>query len=164
MLVHDVEEFAEKLAGNVYDKLRKHLRGVVNSQKVTTYIVSSKNGSTDANGNLDLPIFNNTSGKHVVIGRVLLWADGYTPAAPFSGGWLALYSGQGFSPSDIFDMLPQNSGGQLLPNVASYSGHNALRLRMNESLSLHITSGPVSTNITGTVFGFLEPTDSDFDL
>lgn len=163
-MIDQLAEVTDRIAEGIHKKMLPHLHRFANAQRVTTYVVSSANGKTDSSGNLDLPIYPNTSGKHVVIGRVLLWADGYNPGTPFSGGWLTLYIGAGFNPLDVFDMLPVASGGQLLPNVVSYSGHNAIRLRTNDTLSLHIVGGPTSTNVSGTVYGFLEPTDSDFDL
>lgn len=132
--------------------------------EITYPVTSSFNKKLDVSGNGDIQIYENTTGRHLVIGRIVLWADGYTPAVPYSGGWAVLMTGQQFNAAAIFDMLPTAAGGEVFPNLSEYSGYNALRLKQNETLSLHVVSGPISTNITGTMYGFLEPISSDWDL
>lgn len=163
-IIEQLEEWTDDVAEKIHNKLTRKLHRAFNSQRVTTYVVSSQNNRSDSSGDVDFAIYANTTGKHLVIGRVVLWADGYDPSNPFLGGYLAIYSGRQFNAAAVFDMAPDSAGGQLLPNVASYGGHNALRLRQNEILSLHMVGGPTNTNVTGTIFGFLEPTDSDYDL
>lgn len=140
---------------------KRHRKELADARYLLPLFASANEGS-DTSGNANFQIYQNTTDKIAVIGRVIIGADGYTPAAPFSGGWAALYTGQSFNNGVIFDMLPLATGGQVFPNVGEYSGHNALRLRQNETLSLWVQSGPVSKNLTAAIYGFLEPlTQSD---
>ena len=121
-------------------------------------------GKTDANGNLDLQIYQNSMQRHFVVGRLVLWADGYTPAAPWSGAntWGTIQSGVGHG--NFKDFFPYTAGASCLPNIADYSGINGLRFDKSEVVWLHLVGGPVSTNITARIYGFAEPNASDYEV
>lgn len=158
-------EELKNLGDEFLDKFWKTHR--LERQKTITYpVVSSNNIKTDGNGACTLAIYKNTTQRHLVIGRVILFADGYTPAVPYSNAaaYGYLFTGQNLSVGAIFDMLPSSAGAQMLPNVAEYSGLNGIRLKNNEVLSFALVGGPVNTNITGTIFGFLEPTTADWEI
>lgn len=123
------------------------------------------NSKTDTSGNLELTIFTNKNSRSIVIGRLVIWADGYTPAAPYSNadGWMGIYSNPGKNPASLRDYAPYVDGQQFLPNVARYSTQDALRFRESESCVLAVYGGPPSTNITGVAVGFQEPLASEMD-
>lgn len=165
MLLDDFATLVEKVHDDFWSRYRqlKSARG-----QVASPLVEGNNFKLDSSGNGDFFVYLNQTGKHLEIGRVIILADGYTPASAWNGGYLYLYTGikSGSAPnfSSIFDYLPASPGGQVFPNVAEYSGHNAIRLKQNETLSCYISGGPANTNIYVGFFGFLEPTTSDDTL
>lgn len=151
----------ENIFTNFHERYWKRHRQELDIARKFLPIVQAQNAKTDGNGNLDLKVWQNTLGRTVLIGRVIVWADGYSPSNPFSGGWGAIYSGGGgsntFDGAAVWDFFPYTQGGQILPNVAEYSGHNAIPVRENETFALHLVSGPVSTNVTCIIYGVGNP-------
>lgn len=125
---------------------------------------------TDGSGNLEMMIYQNQMQRNLIIGRILIWADGYTPASAWSNAstWLAILSGMGQNFGTIKDFAPTNpstaSPPPILPNIADYSGINGLRFGQNESVVLVMKAGPTNTNITAIAYGYGEPNGSDYRL
>lgn len=119
---------------------------------------------TDANGNLTMIVYQNTIQRNLVIGRIMVWADGYTPAAPYSNAasWFAIQAGHGSG--NLKDYGPYSPGAPFMPNIADYSGINGLRFSKSEPIIFALHSGPASTNITVRIFGFAEPSASDYEI
>lgn len=163
MLLDDLEEFVNKVQTKFWKRYRQHqYRGL------TTPIVATASGNTDSSGNLKLNIYVNTTGKHLVVGRLTVWDATHTPANVFTNASGYAYFQTGDSSSldlaQVMDFLPNSPNGQMIPNVAEYSGHNAYRLKQNETLAMVMVGGPVSLNVGVTMWGFLEPTWSDYDF
>lgn len=104
------------------------------------------NGKTDDDGFLNLLCIKGIVGKRLVIGRLVLLADGYTPAVPFTATdfWWGFYRGTTESTGALFDFP---IGTFSLPNIAEYSGRNAPTLKPQEDLWLGMYEGPSNTNI-----------------
>jgi hypothetical protein len=167
-----VENWIEKAVDHFFHRGTQLVKKY-KSQTVILPLTVGTNFSLDANGSADEIIYRNTTGKYVVIGRLIVMGSSsarvaYTPAAPSSGGYGYVYKGvkSGAAPNAtaVLDIWPSSVGGQLIPQLAEYSGHNALRMRENENLSVYISGGPASGIVAISLFGFLEPTDSDYDL
>lgn len=149
----DVKEFASKL----HDDYWKRYDRRTSDSFIWPLEQQGTNHLTDASGSADFVIWQNKTNKTVLIGRVLLFADGYTPATPYSSGYAYLYRGTTFALLNAFDFVPNAPGEQVFPNVAEYSSRNALRLRNNDSLSLYVNGGPVSTNLSAFIYGEVLP-------
>lgn len=137
--------------------------------KYTLKIESGYNASTDATGNLTLPIYRNTTGRNLAIGRIFVWADTFNPGNPYShSGFYGYISSAPGNPGTMKDFWPAVSGTATqtegLPYLQSYSGLNALRFEQNETVYANLFSGPATTNVMGKIFGFLEPIASDYEL
>ena len=168
-LLNDLEEFFNKCHTRFWQRYRQH-----KAKEITVWTVQSNVGVTDANGNLTVPIYKNTSGKHLAIGRIFLNAVNPATKSPYTGAttytnanayaWFFTGDPQmGANQLEIFDFLPNSPDGQMFPQVAEYSGHNALRLKKNETFSMQLVSGPASSQVFASIFGYLEPTATDWE-
>lgn len=113
------------------------------------------NGKTDANGAIELQIAPSVDGKRLVVGRLIIWVDGYTPASPYTAStlWWGIFRGRGQNPASLVDMP---IGTYSLPNLSEYSGRNAPTLRQGEDLYLGLTGGPATTNVNVMVQAWYE--------
>lgn len=170
-LLDDVDEFLDKLG----EKLFKRGHEAIQRWRIRTvaeeYPIQEGNSFTlNASGTGDSWIYVNNTGRTLVIGRIIAVCVNYNPNSVFNGGYGYFYTGipnaNGNPPSyaTLFDQWPNSPGGQLFPNTFEYSGHNALRLKKNETLSCYINSGPVNGNVLINFFGFLTPDDTDTGL
>lgn len=114
------------------------------------------NASTDSNGNVTFPIWQNRIGREASIARVIISADGFTPADPSTDGYAYLFIGEQFG-GLYHDFVPNAPGEQTFPNVAEYGRHQGIQLHKNDVLSLHVVGGPASTNLSAFVWGFAYP-------
>ena len=122
------------------------------------------NGKTDGSGNLTLPIYQNRTERTLLIGRIFVNADGYTPATTYTNAaaYAYIFTGVQFGGAgQVYDFLPNSPGGQVFPQLAEYSSRNALRLMKNETLSMYLVGGPVSTNVYSFIYGELLPPKLD---
>lgn len=113
-------------------------------------VIEATSGETDANGNLDLRLFQVPQGHHFTVTRVNVEAGLFTPASPFSAAtaWIALIRGALFAQGSILDFGPPASGGVILPSIFSTSDSHAPALNGGEILSLHIV-GSITLANTG---------------
>lgn len=127
-------------------------------------IVAKGNGTTTATGLLDLPIYLVPSGYELVVTRWNVEAVGFSPAAPYSNaaGFLALFAGLQFPTAlqgvgSMVDFLPNPpaSGGAILPASVTDGATQAGLFRGGEQVSLHVQTGPASTDIYMRLQGIL---------
>lgn len=116
-------------------------------------------GVTDNTGALNLRIYQNAPQRRAVIGRVMIWAQGYTPVAPFSGTgfWYGIFGDPNQSPGSLRDFQPYQNATAYLPNVAAYSDKDCPVFGIGEDIYLAMVAGPASKTIFGRVIGVLEP-------
>lgn len=150
-----------------HHRRKKHQDNIVNS---TLKFDVPKSAKTDASGNLDLEVYSNPQGRKLRIGRVVVLADGYTPAVPYldSTGnttWYGIYTTQngGGILKDFFPYTASKTQ-PLFPNLAEYSGLNALQFDYQDKVFFHLVGGPATTNITVCITGFAEPISTDYEL
>lgn len=167
----NVEAIAEHFSQSIdrvlsdHSERFRHWKRKIDLLNYNLRIEEGRNGTTDSNGNMELLVYQNVTQRNLSIGRIIIWADGYTPAAPFSGaGYLAIVTNLGQNMGTTKDYAPYSQGGSWLPNVASYGGLNALHFRMNENIVLLVKSGPPNTNITCMISGHAEPAGTDYDF
>jgi hypothetical protein len=93
--------------------------------------------------------------------RVNIEDGTHTPGAGFTaaGCWIALIRGDKWQPGSILDFLPNPpaNNGVILPCEFSDGPSEAGILRGGEVFSIHIASGPVSTDIWVRLQGYEEP-------
>lgn len=111
----------------------------------------------DANGNGEWEVGDTIpTGKRVEISRVIFWADGFTPIAPYTNAalWLAIFRNHGQMPTEMWDYFPY-SGTAQLPATAEYSSTNILHFEANNKIVPVIKGGPANGNVTVTVSGYI---------
>lgn len=138
-------------------------------QSMIISLIGSNTALVDANGNCSVNIYSNKTGRKLVIGRVVLNASGTTPASPHTaaaGEWAGTFGGPGALLPSMRDILPRTPGGQMFPQLAEYSGHNALRFNDGEDVYFELRGSTLAagTQITASIYGILEPTSSDYDI
>ena len=124
------------------------------------------NGTTDANGNLSLIVYQNQESRDLVISRLYILADGYTPASPYLGGsntWGGIFPDKNASPALCRIFIPATPQGQVFPNVATFGEHSAPRFKSGEDVVFYLTNGPANTNVTVRVDGWLKPAGTNED-
>lgn len=164
-VIENLEEAMHRVFGHYH---HKHTKEEI--KKLTLKFDIPISAKTNASGNLDMEVYANPMGRVLRVGRVTIWADGYTPANPYldSTGnttWYGIFPGPNApgAPKDFFPYSPSKTQ-PLFPNLAEYSGLNALQFDHQEKIHLYIQGGPATTNITVEVTGFAEPIASDFEL
>jgi len=117
-------------------------------------------GTTDASGNLDLPLFQCPQGYNFAATRVNIEGGAFTPASGFSNAnaWLALIRGLKFGVGSILDFGPAAAGGVIIPSIFSTSDSHAPRISGGEWITLHIvgTAGFANTSVWVRTQGRLE--------
>lgn len=113
------------------------------------FIVQQVSGETDANGNLDLRLFEIPQGFKLQVARVNVEAGTFTPASPFSAAnaWMALIRGLAFAPGCILNFGPAVAAGPLLPGIFSESTSHAPIVLGGDAISLHIVGTATLANI-----------------
>lgn len=104
-------------------------------------------GVCASDGTIGLKVLDGIDGKRTVIGRIIVWVDGSTPASPYTNAALywTLNRGKGQNNASIIDFP---SGTYSVPNLASYSGRNAPILRPSEDLWFYGYGFAASANVT----------------
>jgi hypothetical protein len=118
-------------------------------------IFAAFSDKTNASGTLNMRIYDVPDGMTFFLYKLIQWADGFTPAAPYSNAaaWSGIFHGQP-SPANLADFAPYTTGGQLFPLTAEW-GDGAPEFRQNDTVFFQCNGGPVSTNITILLFGEL---------
>lgn len=164
----------EGLLGWIEERIGYHVKSFqrwyrrIKLQDWTLALDQVGQGQVDSNGNCTIRVYANKTQRRIVIGRIILWADGVTPNNPHNAGnneWAAIYGGPG-NPNPPKTFLPLSKNGQMFPNEADYSGHNALRFDSNEDVYFVLTGSSLTanTNVSVRIFGGLEPTSDDLDF
>lgn len=164
-VIENLEEAMDRVFGKYHKKRHQE-----SSKKLTLKFDIPKSQSTNANGNLDMEVYGNPMARILRIGRITIWADEYTPNSPYKDStgnttWYGIFTGPNApgAPKDFFPYSPASTQ-PLFPNVAEYSGLNALQFDHQEKVHFYLIGGPVNTNITVEVTGFAEPIATDFEL
>lgn len=121
---------------------------------------------TDANGNAEFVVYENSTGRDIAVSRLQLWADGFDPGNKYTAGgttWCGIFSALGGNPTTLKDFFPKTSATQLFPTLQSYGEHAAPRFKRGENVVFRIFNGPASTNITVKIDGWLKPAGANED-
>lgn len=154
-----LESLEQKIAGH-FDRVVS----AVKSKNIEQFPFRlAAQGRTDAAGNGEFAMQSSlpSGGKSIIVGRIILIADGYTPSAPFvgavgaNGTWLGIFHGRGQNLGAMDDFLPYNNQALLLPSVASYGGHNALVFQRGDDIWIGLHNGPANTNVTAIFVGWV---------
>ncbi len=140
------------------DELRQVLREQAQDLREVdpTEIRADDQGITDAAGALTLSVYKVPSGRRFKLTRMIVLADGFTPAAPFqaAGAYLLVRRSGG----QVVDFLPLTvaSGGGL-PAKGSDSISQAADFVNGETVDIQLVAGPASTNVSVFIQGSLQP-------
>ena len=133
---------------------------LLNNRTVTERVA----GQTDANGNLDIPLYRVPQGFQFYTQRITVEDSTHTPGAPFSaaGAWLGIIVGDKFQPGSLKDMAPNpgNAGATpLIPFIFSDGNEEQALFRGGEIISLHVvgTVTLATVDIFATIQGKLFP-------
>lgn len=162
-----LNEIRDWVDNHVYH-LKKWYKKIKLSEWTLT-LDQSGTGIVDASGNCTIRVYENITRRRLVVGRIVVLAVGVTPAAPHLAGgseWAGIFSGAGANLLNMKDFIPTASGGQMFPQVAEYSGHNALRFGGNEDIYFELRGSTLTANtqIVVHAVGAMEPTDTDYDI
>lgn len=113
--------------------------------------------STDGNGNLTERVYDVEDGKIFSASMIILWADGFTPAAPYVNvaTWAGIFHGNQPAAANLADFAPLSPGGQVFPGVFKYGLHDSPEWKAPDNVTLGVFSGPPNTNVTCLLFGEL---------
>lgn len=141
-----VEE--SRRAREVHDKLLQAAIPLLDQR----IIVERHAGNTDANGNLDLPLYRVPQGYQLVVTRCIIEDATHTPGAPFSaaGAWIALIDGDRFQPGSVKDFLPNPGNAAavpLIPGLFSDGNTEAAVFRGGQIVSLHVVGTVTLANV-----------------
>lgn len=149
-LIRQVDTLAKAIAD---------LEQAIKAPKLVQDVDAIATANTNGSGNVVFPIYTVGQGFRFELGRLLINADGYTPAAPYSNAsfWLGIFtsSDPAGTPAigQMIDFLPTTAGAQGIPDVADYDP--AQILRTGQTLVCRIVTGPASTRITARYQGRL---------
>lgn len=111
---------------------------LLDNRRITDYAT----GQTDANGNLDLPMYRVPAGMQFVMTRLNVEDGTHTPGAGFTaaGCWIAVIRGDKFSPGSMVDFLPNppNNNGIIIPALFSDGNSEAAVYKGGEVITLHV--------------------------
>lgn len=110
------------------------------------------NKRTDAAGAVTLELYTVPVGQAFRLGRLLVSADGFTAAVPFTGAGAFVEILRNDVPVD-FKSLTAAPG---LPALSEYSSFSAPYYTNGDMLAVRLTAGPSSTNIVARMEGLLE--------
>lgn len=157
----------QQIAGKTIDvlvkeELRAELRDVA-QQIVSGYLRPPApqrlrdGGELDASGDGTIVLSTVTVGMELVLNRLLIEADGYTPASPYTNAAAYFYLLRGDLPIDFLSLVSGATGAGSLPALATWTNSYAPRYRDGEKISVQIVSGPANGIVTVTADGFLSP-------
>lgn len=114
---------------------------------------AEKDGQTDGNGAIELSLYTVPVGQAFHLTRLIVKADGFTPATEFTaaGAYLLVLR------NDVevdFTSLEAAPG---LPAIAEYGSRDAPYFTNGDRLAVQLVLGPVSTRVLGRFEGWLEP-------
>jgi hypothetical protein len=146
----DVMEAVDKLFGKMHSKMNE-IRPMP-----TVSVLYSGSNKTDGNGNAEFQIGGNPvpDGKNFTVGRMVVIADGYTPANPWigvsgaSGSWFGIFKGRGQNLGTMSTFQPYPPNVLYLPALATFSSQNVLPFDGGDEIYFAINNGPVAVNIT----------------
>jgi hypothetical protein len=152
-----VQPLMEKLDGTA-ELIRRFLAIAADEKKELNFVTPS-GGQTDGTGFAKWVAMEPPQGFGYSIHRINLEAINpatglsYTPAAPFTAGWVGIFRGDpGFG--GLIDFAPPNSGANVFPQISTDSDWQASLIR-GERLWIQVTAGPVSTAVHATIRGRL---------
>lgn len=124
-------------------------------------VIQTANGTTTGAGILDLLLYNVPQGFEFTITRVNVEAVGFSPAVPYTNaaGWIAVCRGDRFAVGSILDFLPNPpvASGAILPALFTDGANQAGIIRGGEKVSLHIETGPATTDVYVRLQGWQKP-------
>jgi hypothetical protein len=118
----------------------------------TRTVRPAKDGRTDAAGALTLSVYTVPIGMELEVNRLLVTADGFTPAAPYLNAAGYLYV---LRAGVVVDFLSLATGG--LPALSTDGTGPAVRYRNGEDVGIALVSGPASTKVQAAIQGRLFP-------
>jgi len=142
---------------NLHKLLARFLESA-NVERKEREFVSVAGGQTDAGGNLRVKV-EYPQGFAFHVHRINLEAINpvnglsYTPAAPFTTGWVGVYRGEpGFG--SLIDFAPPSPGANVFPQISTDGNKQAAVLR-GEVLYVVVNAGPVLSAVHIAIGGRL---------
>lgn len=154
-----VEDLHEQVAGIAV--AIRNLENTIRAEKIRRPVVGVTQASTDDEGNVTFPVYQAPAGQNFYASRVVVEANGYTPAAPYANAnfYLALYASQNpnqVAQGQLLDFTPATDGAQGLPNVSEYPADDGGPLIQGQHYMVcDVVAGPASTRVTVRYQGFV---------
>lgn len=121
-------------------------------EEATTIVRAAAQGKTDANGHLLLNLYAPPQGFELLLTRLLVNADGFTPGNPFSAGAGYIDVLRGDRRVDFKSIAPGTTG---IPALLTTSSTAAVLARNGEQIAIELFIGPFSTGIEAELQGIL---------
>lgn len=112
---------------------------------------------TDAAGGLELVCFTVPPGMGFYLNRLLVRADGFTAAIPFTGAGAMLEVLRDDTLVDFKSLVAAAAVPAGLPALLSYGTDSAAWFSNGSQVKIRITAGPALTNIVARISGILSP-------
>jgi hypothetical protein len=146
-------EFEICTKNDIVAAMRENLR---NTDEV---IMEGNNIMTDASGNITNQgfIYSVPVGKTLFVERLIIWADGKTPASVVSTGWWVLMQGAQFNPGNVKDFAPRPGGTQSIPYIEADGHSHCPKFESGQDMYLYAQGLVASTNISVNFQGTLKP-------
>lgn len=113
-------------------------------------VMARANKLTDASGNLSLELYIVPAGQEFVLTRLVVEADGKTPASPFTGAGSYL---QTLRNDEVVDFTSLAAGTLGLPAISTDGEDSAPVFRQGDRVIVRIVSGPATTNVVASMRG-----------
>lgn len=139
----------------------------VKEEKYRQNIFAAFSQQTDGSGNIKaMRVFDVPDGMQFYPSRYIVWSDAHNPGtgACFQSTtcWGGIFHGVP-SPVTLADYFPPPSGGlgeattpNILPYYKEFNKHDAPEFQSPDNVAFQLTNGPVNTNITCILYGWME--------
>lgn len=158
-LVQPVEESAATL-DSIHQVVERLLAQAARPRVARTY-EASLGGQTDANGHLQILLYQAPAGFDFYLYRVVLDMVGATPQAPVTTGYVQVCNGfpgalgvQAAS-GTVRDFAPTSAGGQVFPQVSTDGDDSAAVYRGGETVYLNVVGTTASKQVACYIKGLL---------
>ncbi len=140
------EELAEELA-----------RAFTPDAELPVSVRPEESGETTTTGAVSIDVYTVPAGYDFNLTRLLVEAEGFTPAAPFTGAgaYIAIRRSSVLIDFAALIAVEPSGGGKSLPALFTYSVTSGFRLSNKETLQVALVAGPATTVITARAEGFL---------
>jgi hypothetical protein len=135
-------------------------------EKYKQQILAADSRVTDATGKCGFRVYDIPDGMQFYPSRYIVWSDAHVPSTAGCFQSTSCYGGiyHGLpSPINIADYFPPPSGGisesatpNIIPYYKEFNRHDSPEFQAPDNVYFSLINGPISTNVTCILYGWLE--------